>query len=47
MADQACNEPVTSGGFNVTFCAIVCILFVFLYDVLMLAAEAPKSISEQ
>jgi len=33
---------ITLGGFNYTFFAIVCILFVFLYDTLMIIAGTTK-----
>jgi len=33
----------TLGGFNYTFCAIFCILFVFLYDILMIIAGTTKA----
>jgi len=35
--------PVTSGGFNYTFCAIICILFVLLCDAVMMVAEATET----
>jgi hypothetical protein len=31
---------ITSGGFNYTPCAIIFVLFVLLYDALMMVAEA-------
>jgi len=34
---------VTSNGFYYTFCAVVCILFVFLYDPFEKVAEATKT----
>jgi len=33
-------QGVEYGGFNVTFCAVILILFVFLYDTLMMVAES-------
>ena len=34
---------ITLGGFNYTFCATVCISFVFLYDTPMIIAGTTKA----
>jgi len=34
---------VTSGAFNYTFCVLIFILFVFLYDTLMTVAAATET----